>query len=248
MKIQSSKSISINRLKFLIYGEPGVGKTTLAATLKEPTLLISAEAGLLSLQAFDIDTVDITMDDEGAPIKKEKRAARLGEVYTFLCGPEAREKYKWVFIDSLTEISQNLIESLYEIYPDPKDGLKLWGDYAKKARSLIKTFRDLPYYNIVFTALDKVEKDENNRRYKTVDMQGKIGNQLPAYFDEVFHYAKTEDTDGNLIRVLLTDGYENVIAKDRSGKLNKQEAPNLQNIANKMRGPKEKTKTTKGVK
>ena len=235
MQITSTKIVANQTLKFLIYGNPGVGKTTLAGTIGESTLLISAEAGLLSLAGKDIDVIDLAVDKDGKTIPKEKRLAELGKVLVFLEKPETQAKYKWIFIDSLTEISQNLVENLQLVWPDAKDGLKLWGDYAKKSRSLIKAFRDLPHYNVVFTALQTEDTDENNQRFIRADMQGKIGKQLPAYFDEVF-WLHIEQ--GGTKRFLLTETREKIAAKDRSGKLLPIEAPNLNDIAAKIRGVK----------
>jgi len=91
----------------------------------------------------------------------------------------------------------------------------------------------LPFYNVVFTALPSVEKDENNQRFIGVDMVGKISATVPALFDICLYLAKTEDG-----RMLISDGSEKLVAKDRSGKLNKQEPADLQIIINKVRGIK----------
>jgi len=235
MKIQNTSTMSTQRLKMIIYGQPGVGKTSLASTLKEPTLIVSSEAGLLSLAGHSIDVIDISVDDDGKEVPRPERVSRLGEVYKFVCEEAQRKKYKWLFLDSLTEISQNLVESLQEVYPDKKDGLNLWGDYNKKMMSLIKTFRDLPYYNVVMTALEKIEKDENARRYMTIDVNGKINNRLPGLFDEVFWMHMIELEDKTSKRQLLTGTHENIAAKDRSGKLAEIEPPNLQSIVDKIR-------------
>lgn len=231
MKVNNIKTMPKMALKFLIFGESGVGKTTLAKTVGEPTLIISAESGLLSLEGSDIDVIDLLTDDEGRLLPKEKRIARLGEVYKFLNLPETQKKYKWVFLDSMTEIFQNLVEQLQSEYTDSKDTIKMWGEYAKRARSLVKSFRDLPHYNVVFTALSAEDKDENNRRFTKINVNGSISTQLPSFFDEVFYYYIHEDR-----RLLLTGKQENVMAKDRSGKLNKNEEPNLGLIAKKIRG------------
>lgn len=232
MKTTSTKDVSTDRLKFLIYGQPGVGKTRLAATITEPVLLISAEAGLLSLSGFDIPVIDISTDDNGEVIAKELRMAKLLKIFNWLnTDPEPRKKYKWIFVDSLTEVSQNLVENLNKVYPSKDDGYNLWGDYAKQSSAMIKGFRDIPYYNIVFTALETEDKDDNNRRFIRVDMQGKIGKRLPGFFDEVFYFHM--DTDGK--RHLLTATKDNVVAKDRSGTLDTLEPPCLRTIAEKIR-------------
>jgi len=245
MKVTNTKQVELQKLRFLVYGSPGVGKTTLASTIDAPTLLISAESGLLSLSGKDIDVIDISTDDNGDMIPKERRMERLGKVFQFLLEEKTRQKYDWVFIDSMTEISQNLVDQLSEVYPEKKESINMWGDYSKKARALVKSFRDIPYYNIVFTALDKTEKDENNRRFLQVDMAGKIGQQLPAFFDEVFYMGINKD---NGDRYLLTQPRENIVAKDRSGKLNMIESPNLKAIVAKIRQTKpiQKPPTTKG--
>jgi len=236
MLVQSTKDVSTQRLKFLIYGQAGVGKTSLAATLTEKTLIISSEAGLLSLAGHDIDVIDLSVDAKGNEVPRHERAARLGEIYQFICSDAAKEKYKWIFIDSLTEIGQNVVEALQKVYPDKKDGLNLWGEYSKQMRSIVKTFRDLPFYNVVFTALQKVETDENNRRFLAIDVQGKISNQLPGYFDEVL-WMHVED-DENKTRRIMTEALDTIPAKDRSGRLDRYELPNLQMIANKIRTEK----------
>lgn len=237
MKIHNTKTMSDDRLKILVYGAPGVGKTTLAKTISEPCLIISAEAGLLSLAGSEIDAIDLSTDDEGKLISKEKRIGRLGEVYQYLNTEEAQNKYKWVFVDSLTEIGQNIVEALQIEYPSRSDTMKLWGDYAVKMKALIKSFRDLPHYNVVMTALEKMEKDENGVRFAGISVQGSIGDNLPAYFDECFYMCVIKN-ESEEKRVLLTSSSDRYKAKDRSGKLDRSEQPNLAAIAAKIKGEK----------
>ncbi len=138
MKIQSTRSIQDRGLKILIFGESGVGKTTLARTIKEPVLVISAEGGLLPLHENDIQYIDITRDDDNKPINKTKRFDRLREVFVYLNTEECRKTYKVIYIDSLTEISQCVFDMLKEKYPDKADSLKLYGDLAETMRSTVK--------------------------------------------------------------------------------------------------------------
>ena len=234
MLITSTKTHALDRLKILVYGAPGVGKTTLAGTLKEKVLIISAEAGTLSLNQKEIDVIDITTNNEGKPIAKELRPARLREVFEYVMKPETQEKYQWLFIDSLTEVSQNVLDSVFAAQPEGvADGFKIWGEYNKQCTALVKAFRDLPCYNVVFTALETEDKDENNRRFLRVDMQGKVGKKLPAYFDEVF-WLHVDDKSGE--RKMFTSTRDQVVAKDRSGRLDTEEPASLSLVVRKIRG------------
>lgn len=234
MELTTTKSLSNNSLKILVYGHSGVGKTTLASTINESVLIVSAESGLLSIADHDIPVVDITC----APTALE-RYQKLIEVYQYLKLPETQEKYDWIFIDSLTEIAQTLVQSLKQKYTDRKDGLVLWGEYNEKIRSLIKAFRDLKGYHVVFTALQAANKDEIGKRFNGIDMPGSISSSVEAFFDEVFNLQIHEtEIDEEVVekRVLLTSRTDRTVGKDRSGKLNMYEPCDLNHIKNKILG------------
>ncbi len=234
MKITSTKSNGNTRFTCLIYGQAGIGKTTLASTIKGKCLLISAEAGTLSLADYDIDMIDISRDEDGNIIPKEERINEIKKIYKYLQTPEAMAAYRWIFIDSITEISQNMVEALQKEFPDRKETIVLYGENSKRMRALIKGFRDLPHYNIVFTALSEDDKDSHGKRTKEIAMVGKISQQIAGYLDEVFFMHSYEDEDGNITRRLLTQPTDKVNAKDRSGKLERFEEPNLDLIYNKI--------------
>lgn len=244
MKVQNTSSAESSGIKIVVAGEAGNGKTTLARTiqdtLKEKVILISAEAGLLSLKGSGVDFVDLQTDEEGKPVPKEQRTIRLGAVYKWLLEPEQMAKYKWVFVDSLTEVNQNLLESL-EANPEfnsPKDTIKKYGELAKRMRSLCKTFRDMPHYGLIFSALVKKTTDADNVVKSAIDITGSFSLQLPALFDEVFYLGVTNEVgeDGRNKRTILTQKSDRIeFPKDRSGKLDRYEPADLGVIIQKMR-------------
>ena len=72
VKIHSTKDAATHGIKLLIYGQAGSGKTSLAATCPGNPIIISAEAGLLSLKAFDIPATTVQSLDD------------VRQVYTYL--------------------------------------------------------------------------------------------------------------------------------------------------------------------
>ena len=118
----------------------------------------------------------------------------------------------WVCIDSISEIAEVV---LAEELAKTKDPRKAYGELAVTMTSIIKAFRNLNT-NVVMTAkLDRV-KDDMTR----VD----------------------KDNEGRLVRSLQTNRDGQWDAKDRSGKLDIFEKPNLAEIRNKILGIQPKSK------
>lgn len=227
MKVLNTKDSPQQKVKALLAGPSGSGKTTLAKTLTGKTILISAEAGLLCLKGSDIDYIDISTNDKGEVLNTPaERLRRLADVFAWL---HQGQEYKNVFVDGITEISELFVEELNKQFPNRADAFPMWGEYAKKMRSVIKNFRDLPY-NVFLTAVSEVDKDENNKRFMGFQVAGSISKKLPQYFDEVFFVHV--NAEGK--RTLVTQATDTIIAKDRSNKLNAVEEPNLAEILAKI--------------
>src|SRR6056297_925371 len=100
-------------LKILVHGPAGSGKTVMCATSGKPTLIISAESGLLSIRdAPDyIQTTQIkTMDD-------------LIEVYEYL--KEGDHKFEWIALDSISEMGEVVLAEEKE---NNKDARAAYGE------------------------------------------------------------------------------------------------------------------------
>jgi hypothetical protein len=125
-------------------------------------------------------------------------------------------------------------------FPDRKDSFVLYGENLKRTRDAVKSFRDIPKYNMIMTCLSQFEKDENGRRFAGFQMAGRIADELPQYFDEVFYVNVAKDG----ARSLLTSATDtNPFPKDRSRRLAPQEAADLTLIWQKIYKPtEEKTK------
>lgn len=233
---KTTKNFKSDRLSILVYGQSGSGKTTVAATLPGKILIVNAENGLLSISSGkEMAVYDITVDANGKELGREWRFEKLLHLLKEVLPPMA-DKFDWLVFDSLTEISQNVAEALKKKYPDKSDSLKLWGEYNDLMVAFIKQLRDYRPFNILLLALDSVDKDDTGKRFTGVDINGKVSQRVPALLDEVFYLKDFETTEGKKVKKLITSTYQNITAKDRSGKLEQFEDPNLSQVVAKING------------
>jgi len=225
MKVTNTSQVASSRVAALIVGPSGIGKTFLAKTLNpKETLIISAESGLLCLAGTDIDVAEVSSLDE------------LTKVIDYL--KKKDNKYKNIFVDSLTEIAELILKVCKEEFPDASKSFPMWGRYAEMMAYYTKAFRDLNDYSVFVTCLDS-QKTDGLERITTFNLPGqKIKDDIKSYFDLVLSYKIYPDEQGVHHRKLVTDMGEAPLAKDRSGKLDKYEDPNLGNIINKLIGGK----------
>ena len=229
IKIKKTGQIATKRFVALIVGESGIGKTSLVKTLPEPEdaiLLISAESGLACLDGTNIDVVEVDPNNT---------TGSLESIYDYLQSDEAKAKYKYVFIDSLTEIGQLIVAELKKDphFGQPKNALQLWGKYTELMTMICKSYRDMSDYSVIFTCLNAVEKD-GLEKFESFNLQGSsIKNSIKAWYDLVLFYKVYKDEDGTH-RMLVTDTAESPLAKDRSGKLDAYEKADLSVIINKI--------------
>lgn len=222
MKIQNTKDIKLDKATMLILGESGNGKTTLLGTLPGKTIIISMEKGLLSLQNKSVDYVEV----EGDNVQQKVGWLRsvLGEI--------AKSDYDCVAIDSLTDIGECLVDYAKEEYPADAQTMKMWGYYSTLMNRFIKSCRDLNK-TVIFTSLIKTTQDDIGRRFKLPAIAGSIAEKGLAHFDFVFNLMIVEN-DGEKKRVILTNSQDGMICKDRSGKLDTYERPDLGLIMGKI--------------
>lgn len=218
INLQKTGGIHANGVKMLVYGMAGSGKTSLCATLPDP-IIISAEAGLLSLHHADLPFIEVKSMDT------------LREVYTWLTESKEGLAFKSICLDSISEIGEVVLNHEKKIAKDPRQA---YGAMQEQLTDIIRAFRDLPRH-VYFTAKCEKIADETGKILYSPMMPGnKTGQALPYFFDEVLALRVELDAEKNPVRALMcgTDGLWQ--AKDRSGKLDIWEAPDLGAIITKI--------------
>ena len=230
MKITNTANIHEKPSYICIYGCSGIGKTSTIRTLPhEEVLILDAESGVASLTNTAIDVISLSKDDSGVFVPEANRYDRLMEFNALIRTEKFRAKYKYLFIDSLTEIAQNVNKMMQGRFT----GFQAWGEYTKCMLDLMKFYRDLGHYTIIFTALEGRIEDEGGNAFSYPDIGGKKAKEyLLPQFDEVFRMIVNEDKK----RLFVTRTTAKTQAKDRSGKLDEIEEANLAAVLGKMKG------------
>jgi hypothetical protein len=228
-----SKNTSQRYLKLLVYGAPGVGKTTFAGSAQNvddmrDVLFVDAESGSMSLAGQkDIDFVHVNSYQQVAKVyeflklhcglRKKKdydKLARLHEQF----GLSVDKEYNTVVIDSLTEV-QKLVMYLIkgmeignvklDAMPDYTQ-IQEWGMGLEMLRTLIRSFRDLPM-NVIFVAAEQFSEIQTGQIVRMPYFTGKLQFEVQGFLDVVGYMAsRTEITEeGNAIeyrRLYLISG------------------------------------------
>ena len=168
-----------------------------------------------------------------------------------LFAADAFDKYEYVFIDSAT-VASRMSLSWAKKQPEAlndKGKVDNWAIYGTNGQELVKWFTNIQHIsskNVILSALLTEKKDNFGRMVNEIQMEGsKAGNELPGIFDQVITLGMfTHDPQTNSIKYDPEKGTERafvchknngfgVPAKDRSGRVDMLEPPNLKAFIDK---------------
>lgn len=221
--------------KVLLYAMHGWGKTTQAKYYKEKYgdgFIISGESGLSSIRSSGIDYLPFTSWD--GDVDPATNTYSFKSIVSMVRTPEFVQRgYKWIMIDSLTELADMAMEFAEAEANKPenltKDGkvnnFAIWDAYGTRMIGACKWVRDLPMH-VVVTALAKEGEDENGAKDHWPMVKGKqVQTQLPGIFDFVFCGIKRTEQDPldpnaqpKVMRYTVCDEYKGWHGKARDEK------------------------------
>jgi len=247
--------------KILLIGPSGVGKTstlrTLSAEMRASTAVFDIEAGLIAVSDLQFASVrPRTWDDcrnlaciLGGPNPALPATATYSEAhFNELMKDDELAKlasYTTLFIDSLTGAGRlcfTWAEQQPEAFTDRgrKDLRAIYGLHARSMIGWLTQLQHARERTVIFTAVLERNTDELNISTWQPQIEGsKTGRELPAIVDEIITMTWVDFGDRKPVRAFVCTnpnpwGYP---AKDRSGRLEQLEPPNVGALLEKLTGP-----------
>jgi AAA domain len=248
--------------KMLILGPTGVGKTSLLHTIgPAATLFFDVEAGDLSVLDVPVDTIRVddwmTARDLacriGGPNKSFSPTMCYSQAHYEAIGGalENLDRYETIFVDSITAVSRlsfRWAEQQPESYSERTGKKDIRSCYGLHAREMLLWLNHLQHArekNVVFVGVLERVVDEFNRAEWQLQSEGaKTARELPAIVDQIItmNWLNFGD-DSPPVRGFVCSNPNpwNFPAKDRSGRLDQIEPPDLGKLLSKLTRSKQET-------
>lgn len=246
-------------VKMAIFGQYGIGKTSLLKTFSEPTLCLDFEAGLLAVQNWKGDSISVRTWEDARdlacliggvnPASKTLYSQKHFDYAKTKFKDCDFSKYKCVFIDSITIASKVCFEwckNQPEVFSDRSGKLDLraaYGLLASEMSALLNQFQHIPDKDIIFVGLLDQKTDDFNKTTWVLQMEGaKTATELPGILDEVISMVPMKSESGTLERKFIchTLNANMFPAKDRSGCLAEVEEAHLGKLLAKIKSVRKK--------
>ena len=241
--------------KVLIVGPTGVGKTSLLRTLLSTSaLFVDIEAGDLSV--LDVPVPTIRLDDW--PTARDLACRIGGPNKSFaptMCYSQAHyeaiggtfpvlDDVAVIFVDSISAISRlsfRWAEQQPEAFSERSGKKDIRSAYGLHAREMLLWLNHLQHArakHVIFVGVLERVVDEFNRSEWQLQAEGsKTARELPAIVDQIITYQFLDYGDGKLPTrgfVCTSPNPWSYPAKDRSGRLDQIELPDLGKLLSKL--------------
>lgn len=222
MKAQDLKPASTLALQYgvktLCYGAPGAGKTPLINTAPRPVLCV-VEPGMLSMR------------NSSVPCWPAFDAAKIAEFFDWIFRAPDSKNFDTVGIDSISQMAEII---LTDELKKNKDGRKAYGEMSRKVMDYVNGLYFMQNKHVYLIAKQIIADDNGISRRKPYFPGQDLNVKVPHLYDEILHLAKVQmPTMQQPVTAFRCNESFDTLARDRSGKLNELEEPNLTNLFKK---------------
>lgn len=228
----NTKDITTENLKLrvMVYGDSGTGKTTFLATFPRP-YIFDFDDGLLSVRGKDIEYDRYVDEDELHPVAYTRFEKKLNSLIKEC-------EYKTIGIDSLTMLQRALMNQVSFI--NNKAGkpmtLQEWGIVIDTLSRLFYKLMSVPVH-LVMTAHEIIREDPITGEITNTPLVygSKLPGMLPLWFGEVYRTQIEYDKDRNRVYRVLTAATRRYTAKSRLRCFNELETPDYKVLMKKIK-------------
>lgn len=225
---KTKQAVTIEQLRLLVIGHPGIGKTTLL-TAGPDTLLLACEEGHKFIEGFKIvidswdDTDEDTDEDGNLHLSFLEAVKRLKKT----------KRFKFIVVDTLDALVNMCKDHFLKKYRS--EHLADLGDYGKGydiaqntpirrvMGEMLKTGRGIGYIThqkITTNTFESKGKKASTQVKKETSLPSGIMAIVYPQVDAIFHmeFGGTQEGNAWRDRIIRTEGSETLLAKNRGGK------------------------------
>jgi len=203
-------------VKAVIYGGPGTGKTPLSRTAPRPVLMVS-EPGMLTMRTV-----------HNVPAWDAYTPERIDEFFDWIMRSPEAKAFDTVCIDSVSQVAELFLARELTKW---KDGRKAYGEMARAVMKHLNDLYYLPEKHTYLIAKQGLFEEDGGVLRKPYFPGKELNVQVPHMYDEVWHIGLNnvpgQPTPVLAIRTRATFG---TFARDRSGRMNELEFPELSSL------------------
>lgn len=210
IQIINAKEVINHASTYIIYANPGVGKTTSIKYIPGKTLLIDIDKSSSVLAGEDIDIL---------PVDSYKIWESWMDVVTWLHNSKNTEAYDNIVIDNVTELFRSILTQLGR--EGKNNRVPGMDAYQRADFVLVDSFRALQRLNkrLIFTAWETsdlwTKPDGQTMNRAVPDIRKPILNNFLGLADVVARLIVTTDEEGKEKRGFILQPREDMYAKNR---------------------------------
>ena len=188
----NAKFIEGGKMKILMYGPSGVGKTTLASTFPGPHF-VDFDNGMLSVAGQDIEYFTINSRPTVDPDYIELFGEKVAGQNAYLKGLALIEHWgntltsdQTLIVDSLSFWNDYTVEHVLQLENQRKPRIQDWGAAQKLLELTVEALNNIDC-NLIVIAHEQFVKDDESGFISWLPLTiGKLATKIPIYFDEVW--------------------------------------------------------------